>query len=218
MIAAPERPDLVSQLAGRLSDAILSGSIPWGDRLNEVTLARQMGVSRGPLREAARLLESKGLLVAHPRRGFFVRTLDPAALEDIYDLRLCIESHGARLAATRMSATDHGRLALLTVRIGQTAGETALQVEADFAFHHELARLSGNARLLRVFMDLSQEIRLVLTLLGQINDKPEAIGPSHETILTALKANDPHRIGVALESHIHFARKRVVASLAARMS
>src|SRR6056297_4052891 len=86
---------LSQQIARMLTDAIVSGQLRPGDRVAESVIARDLGVSRAPVREAGRLLESAGLLVSHANRGFFVRTIDSEDLDSLYELRLCIEREAA---------------------------------------------------------------------------------------------------------------------------
>ena len=78
-------PDLVGVVEAQLQQAILSGRIAPGERIVEAELARQMGVSRAPVREAARRLESLGLLISRPRHGFAVRTVSPKQVNDLYE-------------------------------------------------------------------------------------------------------------------------------------
>ncbi|MGR3408557.1 GntR family transcriptional regulator, partial [Roseovarius indicus] len=85
------RDALSQRIARMLTDAIVSGKLKPGERVAESVIAREFGVSRAPVREAARLLESAGLLVSHANRGFFVRTIDAEDLDSLYELRLCIE-------------------------------------------------------------------------------------------------------------------------------
>src|SRR5882762_8067587 len=87
--------DLVGQVARVLTKAVLEGRLPPGAKVVEAGIARELGISRAPVPEAARLLESQGLLVASPRRGFFVRKLESRNIAEIYDLRLCIERHAS---------------------------------------------------------------------------------------------------------------------------
>ena len=86
--ATIQQRDLVNQIADMLTEALLKGDFAPGAHLAEAQLARDFGVSRAPVREAARLLESRGMLVSQPRRGFFVRTFNAAELDDVYDLSL----------------------------------------------------------------------------------------------------------------------------------
>src|SRR4029450_1304751 len=94
--------DLVGQIARILMQAIVQGQLPPGSKVVEAGGARELGVSRAPVREAARLLEKQGLLVASPRWGFFVRKLEIRNIDEIYDLRICIERHASVLAPNRL--------------------------------------------------------------------------------------------------------------------
>ena len=88
--------DLVGQVAPPFDPGRrFEGRLPPGSKVVEAGIARELGVSRAPVREAARLLEQQGLLVASPRRGFFVRKFAADDIDDIYDLRLCVERHAA---------------------------------------------------------------------------------------------------------------------------
>ena len=103
--------DLVGQIARILTQAIVQGRLPPGSKVVEAGIARELGVSRAPVREAARLLEKQGLLVAKPRRGFFVRKLEIRNIDEIYDLRLCIERHAGVLAARNLTTAVARRAA-----------------------------------------------------------------------------------------------------------
>src|SRR5690554_6641086 len=96
-----QQQNLVEQVADYLTQAIIQQHFLPGERLSEVQLSRDLGVSRAPVREAARLLESRGLLISKPRRGFFVRALNAVELEDVFDLRLCLERHAIQRLTER---------------------------------------------------------------------------------------------------------------------
>ena len=103
--------DLVGQVARILTQAVVQGRLPPGSKVVEAGIARELGISRAPVREAARLLEKQGLLVAKPRRGFFVRKLEIRNIDEIYDLRICIERHASVLASRNLTARRAGRAA-----------------------------------------------------------------------------------------------------------
>src|SRR5258705_9383227 len=102
--------DLVGQVARILTQAIVQGRLPPGAKVVEAGVARELGISRAPVREAARLLERQGLLVANPRRGFFVRKLEPTDIDEIYDLRICVECHAGVLAAKNLTPESRDAL------------------------------------------------------------------------------------------------------------
>ena len=104
-----------------LRSAILNGSIRPGERLGEVELSSQFGVSRTPIREALRRLTAEGLVVFQPNRGARVAEWSLSDLEDTYEIRARLESYGAALAAQRIDADCLPRLSLLCDEMDQRA-------------------------------------------------------------------------------------------------
>ncbi|MFC4352593.1 GntR family transcriptional regulator [Fodinicurvata halophila] len=198
------RSDLVGQVAGQLYAAITEGRLKPGARVVEAAVAREMGVSRAPVREAARLLEQRGLLVASPGRGFTVRCPTVGELDDIYGLRINLETYAANLVIERAEEADLARLTQQLERLRATAaeGDVARTVEEDLRFHLLICELSGNRRLLRVFTDLADEIRLIIALIEQIFDDPQRLADAHIPLLDALQARDKERIAREMDWHI----------------
>src|SRR5437870_10914880 len=93
-----------------IREAIIDGRVEPGRRLKEEELARELGISRTPVREALLILQAEGLVVGTPNRGAIVRAHDSDDLRDLYDLRALLEGHGARLAAARISDEEVERL------------------------------------------------------------------------------------------------------------
>ena len=205
-------PNLVEQVASHLAEAIIAGRFQPGQRLSEVALARELGVSRAPIREAARLLESRGLLVSQPRRGFFVRALDAAELEDIFDLRLCLERHAMEHLAHACSPETQRALQHQVEVLCEAAasGSEGRRIEEDLTFHRMLIEAAGNRRLLKSFDDLAHELRLCITLITRTHEAPETIADSHHLLLEALASRDSRRCRDAIDYHIGLARDYVV--------
>lgn len=203
--------DLVRQVARVLTDAIVQGRLAPGAKVVEAAVARELGISRAPVREAARLLESQGLLVASPRRGFFVRALAPDDIDDIYDLRLCIERHAAVLAARNLTSETRAALRRQLEILHETAAidDPARQVEEDYRFHRLICEIAGNKRVLRLFDDLSSEMRVIIGLIGRLYDDPHEIARTHEPILSAIEAGHPERIVAHIDHHIGVAWREV---------
>ncbi|GHB18456.1 GntR family transcriptional regulator [Salinicola rhizosphaerae] len=210
--AAIQQRDLVNQIADSLTEALLRGDFAPGVHLAEAQLARDFGVSRAPVREAARLLESRGMLVSQPRRGFFVRTFSAEELEDVFDLRLCLERHAIGLLAGQFSEYKESALTrqLDTMRQVAEHGTAAEQIEADVAFHRMLCEFSGNRRLLKVFDELCHEMRFCILLIGQLYDDPRRVADSHQPVLDALRTGDDAACEAAIDYHIGIAQQRVV--------
>lgn len=208
--------DLVSRVATALTRAILSGRFAPGTRLNEVHLAAEFGISRAPVREAARLLENRGLVVSHPRRGFFVRALTARSLDEVYDLRMALERHAGLAVCARLTPEMAQALRAQAARIHGTGRDPSRQVEEDFAFHRMICAFSGNERLLKVYDELTTEMRLGIVVIGHLYDNPEGIARTHDPVLDALLARDPARWVAVIEAHIGASRTHVVRMLAER--
>ena len=196
--------DLVTQIARALTDAIVAGQLVPGAKVAEAAIARELGVSRAPVREAARLLESQGLLRAIPGRGFFVRTHQPADIDDLYDLRICIEKHAAILAARNLTPESRDALRRQFAVLYETAdtNDPARQVEEDYRFHRLICEISGNRRLLKLFDDLASELRIVIGLIGRLYDDPHRIAQTHEPLLAAIESGDEAKIRDGVEYHL----------------
>ncbi|MEG3115642.1 GntR family transcriptional regulator [Salinicola sp. 4072] len=209
--ATIQQRDLVNQIADMLTEALLKGDFSPGAHLAEAQLARDFGVSRAPVREAARLLESRGMLVSQPRRGFFVRTFNAVELDDVYDLRLCLERHAIRLLAGKLTTEMETALnaQLETMRRVAREGTAVQQIEEDVAFHRMLCEFSGNQRLVRVFDELCHEMRFCILLIGQLYDDALRVADTHEPIIEALRTRDPDACEAALDYHIGIAQQRV---------
>lgn len=203
--------DLVGQVARMLTQAIVEGRLAPGMKLVEAAVARELGISRAPVREAARLLESQGLLVASPRRGFFVRELAATDVDEIYDLRICVEIHAAILAARKLTPESRDALRRQLAILHEMADldDPARQVEEDYRFHRLICEIAGNKRLLRLFDDLSSELRMLIGLIGRVYDDPHEIARTHDPILAAIEAGDAERIAAHVDYHIGYAWKQV---------
>ncbi|KPQ20976.1 GntR family transcriptional regulator [Halomonas sp. HL-93] len=207
-----QQQNLVEQVADYLTQAIIQQHFLPGERLSEVQLSRELGVSRAPVREAARLLESRGLLISKPRRGFFVRALKAVELEDVFDLRLCLERHAIQRLAERYTPEAKHALEQQVELLCEAAegNDGTRRIEEDLQFHRLMLHHAGNERLLRAFDDLSHELRLCITLITKTHESPDTIATSHFKLLEALDSGRPEACREAIDYHIGVARDFVV--------
>ncbi|GHA96180.1 GntR family transcriptional regulator [Modicisalibacter luteus] len=207
--------NLVDQVADVLTEAIIDRRFKPGERLSEMQLSRDMGISRAPLREAARLLESRGFLVSRPGRGFFVRELDRADLADVFDLRLCLERHAFRLLVASFSPEMHMTLNRQVEVMCDVArdSEDNRKIEEDIRFHRMIFEMAGNSRLLKTFNDLAHELRLCMALIGITHSDPGSISTSHWRLIEALASGDPARCEAAVDYHIGIARHYILQGI-----
>lgn len=207
------RDALSQKIAKMLTEAIMSGRLQPGARVAESVIARDLGVSRAPVREAGRLLESAGLLISRPNRGFFVRTMEAKDLDSLYELRMAIEREAAARLVRQGAEAVIPALRKHLDKMVALAGtdDIAAQVQADMQFHRLMIEGCGNRRFLSVFEQVASEIQLCVALIGHVNDAPENIARNHEMIITALASGDEAAARAAMDYHIGVAREAVVA-------
>lgn len=209
-----DREGLVQRVARLLSKAIVTGQLPPGKRLSESVVARQLGVSRAPVREAARLLENSGLVTYAPNRGFFVRSITARELEDLYELRLVVEEAAVRRLIRNGSERAAPALARQIDemrRVAEPGFDLVTQVEADMEFHRLLCAGSGNPKFLAVFDQIAAESALTIMLIGRLYDDPRGLAETHVPILDALLSASEADAVEAIRHHIDVARDVVTA-------
>ena len=204
-----DREGLVQRVARLLSKAIVTGQLSQGERLSESVVARQLGVSRAPVREAARLLENSGLVTYLPNRGFFVRSITARELADLYEFRLVIETAAVRRLIRDGLGDSETRLVQQIEEMRRVAGpgfDMLTQVEADMEFHRLLCHGSENPRFLTVFEQIATETELSIMLIGRLYDDAHRLAETHVPILEALRGGDEAEAVEALRFHIDVAR------------
>jgi len=191
------------QIKDVLLERILNGVYEPGDRIVETRVAREFGVSQGPVREALRELESVRLVVSEPFVGVRVRAFTPEDLGEIYPVRSGLEEVAARTAAPRLGG-DVGALEheLAEMRRIAATGEVHEFMLHDVRFHRLIVEGSGNRTLTELWTSLHLEARTMITFIryGDL----AAIAESHVPILEALRASDPGRTAAALREHFEY--------------
>lgn len=197
-----------------IREMILDGSLAPGDRINEVELAGELGISRGPLREAIQRLAGEGLLTVISHRGAFVRTFEPREIVELYELRAALELHAIRLLTER--ASDDGRTdveaVLASTRDGMpTPKGHAYPAEPDF--HQRLVMLVDNQALLRSWLEVHRQLSLVRTRSGQEPLRDRASGLEHDDIVAVLSKRDGERAVALMRTHLTHAMHHALAVL-----
>ena len=183
---------LAEDAADRIREQILSGGFGQGEHLVEAKIAQQLHVSRGPVREAFKLLRAEGLVEEEPRRGTFVVTLSSVDVREIYGLRAAIEGRAARLLASKRDPAAVAELATMLERIEKAvAGADAAEVfRRDLEFHDGLCRLSGNERLHEVFVRYVPMLRALLRLDERVYASLDEVAMQHRPLLKAIESGD----------------------------
>ncbi|HEU4673301.1 MAG TPA: GntR family transcriptional regulator [Candidatus Limnocylindrales bacterium] len=176
-------------------EAILAGVLEPGARLRQEELADLFRTSRIPVREALRALEYEGLVRSEPHRGFTVTSLDADDVEEVYDLRILLESHAVRLALPLLTDDDLNELERLFDRV-KNAKSPDEGLAAREAFYLRLFSVTGRPRLVGLIARLRQEVARALRW-PTIQHSPEI----HEQFFDAVRTGDAERAVAQLSGH-----------------
>jgi DNA-binding GntR family transcriptional regulator len=209
---------LAEDAAERIREQILAGGFSQGEHLVESRIAEQLNVSRGPVREAFKLLRAEGLVQEEPRRGTFVVTLAPDDVREIYGLRAAVEGRAARLVATHRDAAalDELRRGFSALERAVAGGRAAEIFAADLELHSALCLASGNSRLHEVFVRYVPVLRALLRLDEHLYRTLEDIAEQHRPLLDAIERGDAEAASAAAEHHVDDAAGMIAAYLATR--
>jgi DNA-binding GntR family transcriptional regulator len=204
----------------QIRTAIEQGAIAPGSKISEPELARSLGISRGPLREAIGRLESCGLVVRRANVGARVVRLSSEQLLEIYQVREALEGMAARLAAARMSAAEVAELRTLLTRHGEQIardeGHAYFQKEGDLDFHYRIVQGSKNSRLIELLCnDLYHLVRLYRYQFGMQSRRAPRAYAEHEHIVDAIERRDGELAELLMRHHIRASRENVERLLAA---
>jgi DNA-binding GntR family transcriptional regulator len=189
-----------------LRKAILNAELRPGERLQQDLLARQLGVSRQPVREALRQLESEGLVSNVPRRGAVVREYSEAEVKDNYALRKLLETFAAQQAARRITDEELVSLAALHHAMADAVAsdsEPSIAVDLNTEFHRVIHTAAAMPALDRLMAQLWVGFT-VFTPLFVPNRASKSV-EEHDAIVTALTARDPEASGRAMSVHLDMA-------------
>jgi len=196
---------LRDRIASTIRGLIMESRIKPGERLVEPELARRLGVSRTPLREALLQLESEGFVVVNPRRGAVVSDLSATDAVETYQVKGALEALAARLACNRMSDESLQSLRQIHERMVRLAGarspDSRVILQLNTEFHQTLSDGSGNAKLANAIRVLrSQALRYNFIYLSVLSHLA-ASQKEHEAILKALQKREPDTVARLVEAH-----------------
>jgi DNA-binding GntR family transcriptional regulator len=210
-----ERPTtLAVEIARHLREQIMSGALTAGERVNETKVTQALASSRSPVREALRILESEGLVTLEPHRGARVRGVSEEDLEEIFDVRLMLESHGVLRHLHRLApeALAPVRRAVDDARTSLGAGDIDGWHQASLRFHDGLVMLASNRHLIRLHEELKRSLhRYQISVVGTPGE-PGRFQVEHEAILAALEAGRVERGAELVAMHIMNLKKALSAA------
>jgi len=201
--ASIQRQSTTEQAADAIRQAILSGRLLPGTPLREAVLAAELGVSRSTLREAARTLESEGLVRYQMNRGIVVADITGPDVADIYAARAAVELAAADALTRHRDPAVYARLADLVDQIERAFGhgDTAGVLDGDRLFHATLVSATGSPRLRRFYGQLQQEQRFALALSERSHRELGRTADDHRQLLDALHGS-PKQARAELTAHL----------------
>ena len=195
---------LWQQVRERLREEVLSGELAPGTVLSESALARSLGVSRGPIREALGRLASEGLVRITPRRGAIVADLSRDEFVEAYQVREALETFAIRLAVPQLEESDRDRLRELHEEMVEHAQRDEVNAffDANAAFHDLFVTASGNQKLHEMYRLLMDQMGRYLARSLALRGSLEKSIAEHSAILEAVDAGDAERAARLLADHI----------------
>ncbi|PYI55644.1 GntR family transcriptional regulator [Paenibacillus flagellatus] len=200
----------MTSLRHRITDeirkAIFTGRLKPGDRLREVEMSRQMGVSRGPIREAMRMLEQEGLLFSQPYKETMVAEVTGEEVQEVLiPIRLTLETFALKKALPFIGDPEFERLSSFVARMKEAAQVNQLHqiVELDIMFHEYLLSLADMPGLLNTWTSICNRIRLYFIQQGQTYGNLDLLWKEHEALLAVIRKGDFDAIAEELATHIY---------------
>jgi DNA-binding GntR family transcriptional regulator len=209
---------IASRLTEDLTEAIVRGEIPAGKKLSEPDLARRYEVSRGPLREALRRLEGRGLIRHVPHAGTRVVTLEREEILELSRVREALEGMAARLAAERMSDAEIDELSTLLDEhektVKRTQGREYFQQEGDLDFHYRIVKGSRNPKLIALLCgDLYHLVRMYRYQASKNVSRPQKALAEHRRVVEAIAERDGELAELLIRRHLSASRASIADQL-----
>jgi DNA-binding GntR family transcriptional regulator len=203
---------LKSKVARALRLAIQSGRLKPGQHLVEEELAQQLGVSRVPIREAIRILETDGLLVTEHGRGASVANPSDTDIEEIYGLRIALESYCLEqvIDYTAEEEIEHLQNSVDQMFAWQPNEGRVELLEMDLAFHEKLCELADNDKLLQTWRSQMAQLRMLLVLSDAYLEDPGGIANGHQRIVDAILVRDIAKARIVLREHFNKSKERIL--------
>ncbi|KGK89460.1 GntR family transcriptional regulator [Desulfosporosinus sp. HMP52] len=187
-----------------MRDAILSGVLEPGERLMEIQLAEEMGVSRTPVREAIRKLELENFVVMIPRKGAYVAGVSSKDVADVFEIRSALEGLAAGLAAERITEDELEQMERVLFYRANAEGEMDLDqiVKSDTDFHALVYSASRNERLIQILANLREQIQRFRATSLAVPGRNKLALEEHRMIVEALRKHDSEEAQSLAMAHI----------------
>ena len=213
----PQTPNKVLSSGTRAYDKILdslrSGDYQPGDRLREEEVSEALGISRTPVREALRKLESDGIIEHQPRIGAIIRGLSHAEVVELYEMRLILERAAAEMAAKHGTEAEFDNLEAMNDQIEAERDNPAFGASINQEFHKCLYLAARNRFLLETARALNNSLLLLGPTTFSNQARVDVVVKQHRNIIDALRAGDVEAAGAAIEAHLQTSLRYRLANL-----
>jgi len=198
-----------------LREAIIQGRLKPGERLMEVQLAEEMGVSRTPVREAIRKLELEGFVVMIPRKGAYVASYSVKDIVDVFEVRAALEGLAAGLAAERVTADELEDMERAVLQIYEVSHGNNLDilVEKDTDFHDLIYKASRNHRLVQIVTHLKEQIQRFRTTSLAVPGRGKYAVEEHKSIVEAISDRNIELAASLAREHIENAEQLLLSAM-----
>jgi len=206
---------LREKIVETIRNAIVNGQLPAGTRVAEPDLAGRFGISRTPIREAFRQLETEGFITVIPRKGAVVASLSSKDVSDFYDLKAILEGYAARTAVANLTEKDLARMDTVNRQIETAASKKEVRrvLALHNEFHEIFVKACGNEKLHAIVQNLVmqfQRFRLILAVPGRI----EGIVQQHWEIIDAFRKQDGALAETLVQKNAYYGKKILLRELA----
>lgn len=215
----PQYPvSLVAQVTEFLTNAIIAGRLPEGQRLSESELQRKFGISRGSIRESFRILERNGLLITVPRKGTFVRKMTQKDIEEIFPIIALLEGFAARLAVSHLKNDDIEEMELALSKMTEAAGKKDFKSYINYhsEYHEIFIYASKNDTLIGLLETLRRQNIWFRSTYLYVQESFEYSLRVHREIIDLFIKKDVERLEALVNEHIIFAFHRLLQFLASK--
>lgn len=201
-------------IVAELQQLIYAGEFKPGERLNEAALALRMGTSRGPIREAIKVLAGLGVVIAVPNRGVFVRQLSLREMLEVYELRALVFGYAAERACEHFTEEHKKQFESLLSAMDEAceAEDGTRYYELNLQFHALILTISNNRRAQQAYDDYVKELHLVRRKYFNVPGNMRRSNVEHRAIFDAMVASNRARARAAAERHVHAGRARLLAN------
>ena len=212
-LAEEKTTSSVVRLYDHIKYRAISFSFKPGERINEVDLAKKLGASRTPLREALNRLTAEGLLTFERGRGFFCRDLKPREIFELYQLRLTLEVASARLACELATDEELDEVKVFLAETGtdRDALSSEKLVEFDEIFHEYIVSFTRNSEMTRVLKNVNERIKFFRWI--DMDNRRNETQHEHRNILQAICARDADTAGELMQQHITRRQDQITAAV-----